>query len=251
MTDLTFYLAYLLPLVLCLAAVLYSSVGHGGASAYIAVLSLFGFAAAAIRPAALALNIVVACIAMIQFARARHVAWKLFVPLSIASVPLAFVGGMISLPTNLHRLLLGVVLLYAAGYLWWSTRVPRIDEVQRTLALPWLLAAGGAIGMLSGLTGVGGGIFLSPLLLALHAATTRDTSGTSAAFILVNSIAGLAGFLMRGGTIPEQVPIWAVAAGIGGIVGATWGAKYLATTTLRKILALVLTIAGLKMLGIG
>jgi uncharacterized membrane protein YfcA len=237
------------------AAMLYSSVGHGGASAYIAVLTLFGFAAAVIRPTALVFNVVVACIAMVQFARARHVPWHLFTPLALAAVPMAFVGGMLSLPTNVHRIMLGVVLLYAAAYLLWGSLSPRVDEVRRRLALPWLLAIGAAIGLLSGLTGVGGGIFLSPLLLALYAATTRDTSGTSAAFILVNSIAGLAGLYVRTGSLPNEIPTWmlagVVAVAIGGAIGATWGAKHLATKTLRRILALVLAIAGLKMLGIG
>jgi uncharacterized membrane protein YfcA len=240
-------------LVLCLGigAMLYASVGHGGASAYIAIMTLFAMAPAEIRPAALCLNIVVSGIAATQFIRAGHMSWRLLLPFAAAAVPLAFVGGMVSLPTHGYRPLLGVILLYATVSLVWSARKVSDEEPKRRLPLAAVLGMGGGIGLLSGLTGVGGGIFLSPLLLALRVAATRETSAVSSAFIFVNSIAGLTGFMLKGGSIPTHVPYWAIAVAVGGFVGATWGARYLRTPTLRYLLALVLLIAGLKMLGIG
>ncbi len=248
--DLTSTTLWMIPALL-LGAALYASVGHGGASAYIAIMALFGLLPAEIRPSALTLNIVVSGIAAWQFISQGHINWKILLPLAASAVPLAFIGGMIHLPANLYRPLLGIVLLYAAGTLWWSAKAANEDAPKRALGIPLMAVLGAGIGFLSGLTGVGGGIFLSPLLLALGAAATRETSGISAVFIFVNSIAGLSGFLLKGGTIPSAVPVWAVAVAIGGFIGARWGARHFRTPTLRRLLSVVLAIAGLKMLGVG
>jgi uncharacterized membrane protein YfcA len=228
-------------------ALLYASVGHGGASGYLAAMALFGVAPAVMKPTALALNVLVAGLATYQFARAGAIAPRLLWPLILASIPCAYLGGRLQLPVELYKPLVGAVLVYAA---WQSLRAARADQVQVT-AQParWVLfATGAALGLLSGLTGVGGGIFLSPLLLFLGWAPLRTISGTSAAFILVNSIAGLFGLLSHHPVLPDALPLWALAAVIGGYIGARFGAARLGNVTIRRVLSAVLLVAGIKML---
>ena len=242
--------AALLAALILAAAVLYSSVGHAGASGYLAAMALFGLTPEVMRPTALVLNILVATIATARFYRAGFFSWPKLWPFALASVPLAFVGGAVHLPTSLYKPLVGLVLLYAAARLiqssfgkadWPSTRA-------RTLPLIPAVASGAVIGLLSCLTGVGGGIFLSPLLLFTGWAETRETSGVSAAFILVNSVAGLGGNLVSLRFLPDMVSLWAAAAVLGGIAGSELGSRRLASTTLRRLLALVLVVAGLKLM---
>ncbi|HYR46373.1 MAG TPA: sulfite exporter TauE/SafE family protein, partial [Thermoanaerobaculia bacterium] len=221
---------------------MYSSVGHGGASAYLAVMALAGLAPTVMRPAALVLNLIVAAIGSIRFARAGHFRWRLFWPFAVTSIPLAFVGGAITLPDAVYRRILAVVLLFAAYRLW---RVFRGGEEKiRLPPLPAALVWGAAIGLLSGLTGVGGGIFLSPLLLLAHWAEPKPTAAVSAAFIWVNSFAGLLGKPSSLAVLPEGIALWAAAAAIGGILGAGLGSRRLPSLTLRRLLAVVLLIAG-------
>src|SRR5947207_1803507 len=167
------------------AAFAYASVRHGGASAYIAAMALAGIAPPAMRPIALALNILVSAIATYKFWRAGYFRWRLFWPFAAVSIPLAFVGGAITLPGHAYKMLVGVVLIYAAWQLWRSARagdeMREVREPRVTLAM----AVGGALGLLAGLTGVGGGIFLSPVLLILGWAGTKQTSAVAAPFILV------------------------------------------------------------------
>ncbi len=236
----------LLPAAILVAAVLYSSVGHGGASAYLAVMSLAGLAPGLMRPAALVLNLVVAAIAAFRFARAGHFRLSLFWPFAVASIPFAFLGGSITLPDAVYRRILGLVLLFAAYRLW---RVFRGGE--ETVHTPPLAAAllwGAAIGMLSGLTGVGGGIFLSPLLLLAHWAEPKPTAAVSAAFIWVNSFAGLLGKPASLAALPASIPLWVLAAALGGMVGAGLGSRRLPSLVLRRLLAVVLVVAGGKLL---
>jgi hypothetical protein len=236
----------LLPAVIFVAAVLYSSVGHGGASAYLAVMSLVGLAPGVMRPVALVLNLVVAAIAAFRFARAGHFRLRLFWPFAAASIPFAFLGGSITLPDVVYRRVLGLVLLFAAYRLW---RVFRGGEEKlRTPPLAAALFWGAAIGMLSGLTGVGGGIFLSPLLLLAHWAEPKPTAAVSAAFIWVNSFAGLLGKPASLAALPAGIALWAAAAAAGGIVGAGLGSRRLPSLVLRRLLALVLVVAGGKLL---
>ncbi len=242
------------PIVLALAAGMlvaafaYASVGHGGASAYLAALALAGVAPPEMRPIALALNILVSAIGTWKFHRAGYFRWRLFWPFAVVSIPLAFVGGAITLPGHAYRILVGLVLVYAAWQLWMSARVG--DEM-RTLREPPLLlamAVGAVLGLLSGLTGVGGGIFLSPMLLMLGWAGTKQTSATSAPFILVNSIAGLAaGFTMKSASLPAHIWLLGMAVLIGGWFGAEYGSRRFANPVVRRILALVLALAGGKM----
>jgi uncharacterized protein len=230
-----------------IAAVLYSSVGHGGASGYLAAMALFGIAPAVMKPTALVLNIIVAAIATLKFYRAGCFERSLFWQLALGSIPWAFLGGSIAIPTQIYKPIVGLVLLYAAARLGLfssnsGTQPPR--------SLPiWLaIGLGMAIGFLSGLTGVGGGIFLSPLLLLMGWATMKQAAGVSAAFILVNSIAGLLGYLTKFPTLPSSLWYWAIAAAVGGWMGSEYGSKRIGSKRLQLLLAVVLTIAGLKLI---
>ncbi|HJR07055.1 MAG TPA: sulfite exporter TauE/SafE family protein [Pyrinomonadaceae bacterium] len=240
-----------LALLILLAATLYSSVGHGGASGYLAAMALFGLAPATMKPTALCLNILVASIATFRFWRAGCFSWPLLWPFAVASVPLAFVGGAITLPTNVYKQIVGVTLLYAAFRLFLFTRA-KADSAAATATrnapLPLAIFFGALIGLLSGLTGVGGGIFLSPLLLLAGWADTRRTAGVSAAFILVNSIAGLLGNFTSVQALPRAIPYFALAAIVGGLVGSEFGSRRLASVTIRRLLAVVLVVAGVKMI---
>jgi uncharacterized membrane protein YfcA len=231
------------------AAFAYASVGHGGASAYIAAMALAGIAPADMRPIALTLNILVSAIATYKFAHAGYFRWRLFWPFAAVSVPLAFIGGAISLPGHAYKILVGVVLIYAAWQLWRSAKAG--DEMREVREPPITLAmvVGAVLGLLAGLTGVGGGIFLSPLLLIAGWAGTKQTSAVAAPFILVNSIAGLAaGFTMKSATLPAQVWILAVAVLAGGWLGAEYGSRRFTNPLIRRMLAVVLAVAGAKML---
>jgi hypothetical protein len=234
-----------LTLLIFAAAALYASVGHAGASGYLAAMALFDLAPETMRPTALALNILVAAVATVKFHRAGYFSWPAFWPFALASVPLAFVGGTLSLPGSLYRPLVALVLLYAAYRL--LAAKPAAATPARRIPLWAGLAAGAGIGLLSGLTGVGGGIFLSPLLLLMNWAEPRSTSGVSAAFILVNSTAGLLGQVPSLAALPGAIPLWALAAVAGGWIGAEYGSRRLGNTLIQRLLAVVLIIAGLKM----
>lgn len=236
-----------LSLLIFLAAVLYSSVGHAGASGYLAVMALFSVAPPVMRPTALVLNILVALVASTKFYRAGHFVWRLFWPFALTSVPLAYLGGRIALPNVYYKYLVGAVLLLSAYRL---LRNPNIgNQPSEQLPALWLmLLMGGVLGLLSGLTGVGGGIFLSPLLLFMGWAQMRQASGVAAVFILVNSISGLLGLLSRAPQLPSQIGYFAVAAIIGGFIGAEYGSQRIAGINLKRLLAVVLIIAGIKMM---
>lgn len=230
-----------------LAAMLYSSVGHAGASGYLAVMALFGFAPGVMKPTALALNILVALIATMKFYRAGRFTFELFWPFALTSIPAAFIGGALTLPAKWYDAIVGVALLYAAVWMFRSAKTAAKVLVHPP-PLAVALGCGLVIGLLSGLTGVGGGIFLSPLILMMGWAETRATSAVAAAFILVNSIAGLLGHLSSIAQLPPALPLWALAAVIGGWIGAEYGSKRLATPVLRQLLSAVLVVAGLKMI---
>ena len=228
-------------------AALYASVGHGGASSYLAVMGLFSLAPDVMKPTALALNILVAGVATFKFYRAGLFKWELFWPFAIASIPAAFVGGAVMLPARWYKIVVGVVLLYAAVWMFRSAMKP-ISKETHPPPLWAALIAGLAIGFLSGLTGVGGGIFLSPLLLRMGWAETRATSGVAAPFILVNSIAGLLGHIASVSQLPPSVPVWGAAALIGGWIGASYGSKRAPVPVLRQLLSLVLVVASVKLI---
>jgi uncharacterized protein len=234
----------LIILALFTVAILYSSVGHGGASGYLAVMALLAVAPEITRPTALVLNVFVATIGTIQFYRAGHFSWRIFAPFAITSIPFAFLGGMISLPTSAYKIVLGTVLILAAIRLAWNLKSDAGTTQPNIIAA---LLIGAVIGLLSGLVGVGGGIFLTPILLLMNWAETRTAAGVSAMFILVNSIAGLAGNYAQVSNLPSNVWIWVAAAVVGGIIGSTLGSKRFDSLTLRRVLALVLLFAGVKL----
>lgn len=237
-------------------AALYASVGHGGASGYLAVMALFGLAPAVMKPTALALNIVVSAVATARFHRQGLFTWSLFWPFAVVSIPAAFIGGGLIAPTRAYRIFVGLVLLNAAIWMLRSTlratAIPGLDAqtVDKTPrpALWLAIPAGLAIGFLAGMTGVGGGIFLSPLILYAGWADTRTTSGVAAPFILVNSIAGLLGHLAGLTSLPPQIPLWSGVVLIGGWVGAGYGSVRAPATILRRLLSVVLVIAGVKLI---
>lgn len=234
------------------AAVLYASVGHAGASAYLAAMALVGVAPATMRPTALALNILVAAIVTVRFQLARQLRWRAVVPFLIGSVPLAFVGGFLTLPSGVYKPLAGVVLLIAAGRLFITAgREAAVEDAEPHIPGLPAVAAGAAIGFVSGLVGTGGGIFLTPLLLFLRWSGARAAAGMSSVFILGNSIAGLAGNMAAVNGLPGPLPLWLVAVVLGGLAGAELGARRLGTADLRRALAIVLVIAALKLVLLG
>lgn len=233
--------------MMALAAALYSSVGHGGASAYLAIMALFSIAPETMRPTALALNLVVATFAAARFALRGQANWPLLAAFAVTAVPAAYVGGGIELAPELYRPLVGIVLLAAAVRLFWQperlaarpTRPPRL-----AVTLP----SGAALGLLAGLTGTGGGIFLSPMIILFGWEGARRTSGVAAAFIVVNSAAGLAGNLASVRHIPAELPVLAGAVLGGALLGSWLGTSRLPRHRLLQALGLVLVVAGLKLL---
>ena len=245
--DTALIIALLLAALIFVVALLYSTVGHAGASGYLAAMALFGMAPLVMKPTALTLNIIVALIGTIRFYQAGFFSWRTFWPFAIASIPAAYIGGALTLPVPIYKSIVGVVLLYSAARLFWSA--DSADNRKTTLVPIWMALIGGAgIGLLSGLTGVGGGIFLSPVLLLMHWAKTKETSGVSAAFILVNSIAGLLGQYSAITYLPNDLVYWAPAALVGGWIGTELGTKLLPISGIRKWLSVVLVLAGLKLL---
>jgi uncharacterized membrane protein YfcA len=230
-----------------LAALLYTSVGHAGASAYLAIMAFFNVVPATMRPTALVLNIIVASFTTWRYARAGQTDFRLALPFIIGAVPLAFLGGSIHLPTQAYRPMVGIVLIIAAIRLLW----PRPLQRQENIAPPPKLVgvgSGAGIGLLSGLTGTGGGIFLSPLLIMLGWSEPRKASGIAALFILFNSAAGLAGNLSSVGHLPAELPYFIAAVAAGAAIGTTLGIYRLPIARLFHLLGIVLVIAGLKLI---
>ena len=234
------------------AAVLYASVGHAGASAYLAAMALVGVAPATMRPTALALNILVASIVTVRFQLAGQLRWRAVAPFLIGSIPLAFLGGFLTLPPGVYKALAGAVLLVAAARLFMTAgREAATEEPEpRVPTLP-AVATGAAIGFISGLVGTGGGIFLTPLLLFVRWSGAHAAAGMSSVFILGNSVSGLAGNVAAVQGLPGPLPAWLAAVAIGGLVGAELGARRLGTADLRRALAVVLVVAASKLILLG
>lgn len=234
-----------------LVAVLYSSVGHAGASGYIAAMTLLGFAPEQMRPTALALNLLVGAIGLYRFWRGGHVRWRNILPFVLASAPAAYFAAQVKLPKDAYSMLLGIVLIVAAiGVFRSASRAEAEDAGAQGRRVPWAagLIAGGVIGTLSGLTGTGGAIFLTPLLLFAHWMPTREASGTSVAFVWINSLTALAGLLQSQQALPTMLPLWLGAVAIGALIGTQLGLRWLPVRGLRHALGVVLLIAAGKLL---
>jgi uncharacterized membrane protein YfcA len=237
--------AWIFPLGILLVAFLYSSVGHAGASGYIAVMAFYSIPAQEIRPVTLSLNIVVAILGGWNFIRAGHFSMKLFWPLAIASIPLAFLGGYLRLPNHLLHLLLGFVLWGSA--LRFLIR-PKEETVFHSPMRSSLLATGGVLGLFAGLTGTGGGIFLTPWMIWRKWAPTKTVAALSVIFILVNSISGLAGYISSVRALPRVGWILFSVAIVGGWFGSYWGSRRYSPVWIQRLRALVLLIAGAKLI---
>ncbi|MBI5857727.1 MAG: sulfite exporter TauE/SafE family protein [Sphingobacteriales bacterium] len=238
--DLSFY-----PLLL-LVAFLYASVGHGGASGYLALMAFFSFPSEAMRPAALLLNIFVSLIAFIQYYRIGYFQWKLFWPFAIASIPASFAGGLFTLDDTLYKKVLGVLLIFPIVKLAGLKFKP--EGLQREVPFYAALLTGTLIGFLSGMIGIGGGIILSPVILLLHWADMKQTAAVSALFIFVNSLAGLAGLFTTGFEYKPEMGWMIAVAFAGGLAGSYLGALKFNSLLLKRILAAVLLIASVKLL---
>lgn len=234
-------------LLMGLAAALYSTVGHGGASAYLAIMALFAVAPETMRPTALALNLVVAGFGVWQYARAGQINIRLLAAFVITAAPAAFIGGGISVAPEVYRPMVGVVLWAAAiRLLWQPSRLAQREPRQPPLALT--LPVGAGLGLLAGLTGTGGGIFLSPLIILFGWEDARRTSGVAAGFIFLNSLAGLAGNVAAVRALPPELPWLIMAVIIGAVVGTWLGSTRLPKPRLLQGLGLVLVIAGAKLI---
>ena len=230
------------------AAFLYASVGNAGASGYLAVMALFNLAPDVMKPTALALNILVASIATLHFVRARYFSWHIFWPFALTSIPFSYLGGRILLPGAIYKPLVGIVLLYVAYRLFRSASLGRTLAEKHAMPVWLALGAGAGIGFLAGMIGLGGGIFLTPLLLFTGWAEPHQAAGVSAVFNLVNSLAGLLGQATILAALPGAIIPWAIAAGIGGWIGAGYGSRRLGNARLQQALGVVLLIAGLKIM---
>ena len=231
--------------LMMLAAMLYTSVGHAGASAYLAIMALFAVAPETMRPTALVLNVLVASFTTWRFVRAGQFNGRLMAAFVLGAVPAAFVAGRFTLPDDVYKPLIALVLLLAAVRMIWPTDLSRAKEPRP----PHLLIAvgvGALIGVLSGLTGTGGGIFLSPVILLMGWEATRRTSGISAGFILCVSMAGLAGNLTSIGRLPAELPWFIAAVAVGAVIGTRFGVSKLDPGRLRQALGIVLVIASAK-----
>lgn len=237
---------YLFYGLLFLVAFLYSSVGHGGASGYLALMAIFSFTPDVMKPTALLLNLFVSLTSFIQFYRGKHFDWKIFLPFAISSVPMAFFGGLISIDTFVYKKILGVLLLIPIiRFLFFNTVA--VDEIKKSNPV-LSLVIGAGIGLLSGMIGIGGGIILTPVLLLLKWTDMKKAAGISALFIFVNSIAGLAGQLTKGIHFSTDMYAYVVIAFAGGVCGAYFGSLKFNQNILKYLLAVVLMLAAYKLL---
>jgi hypothetical protein len=237
---------YLILLSLLTIAFLYASVGHGGASGYITVLTLWHIQNSLIRPSVLILNMLVSAVAFIQYYRAGHFSWKIFLPFAVTSIPAAFWGGQHKPDADIYNKILGVALFFPIlkllGFFGKET------EQTRPVNLPVALAIGFVIGLVSGMLGIGGGIFLTPVLLLLHWAKMKTAAAVSALFIFVNSLSGFIGLLQKGFEVNNEMFAWIATALIGGVFGSYFGSRKFNSQALRYLLAGGLVIAAFKLL---
>lgn len=233
-------------LLLAVVAFLYSSVGHGGASGYLALMTLFSSQISVMKPSALLLNLFVSCISFFFYYKMNYFRPKLFYPFALTSVPAAFIGGFIPIENNIYKIILGLVLILAAMRLFgfFNSKEKQITKVNTPLAM----GIGFGIGLLSGMLGIGGGIILSPILLILGWATVKETAAISSLFIFVNSIAGLLGYFWSGKSLPIESVYLVPIAVFGGMLGAYYGSGYFSNKVLKYVLATVILMASVKLI---
>ena len=232
--------------LLFVVAFLYASVGHGGASGYLALMAIFSITPEVMKPTALLLNLFVSLTSFIQFYRGRHFKWKIFLPFAITSVPMAFVGGLIIVEAVVYKKILGLLLLIPIIRFLFFRNIT-VDELKKS-NIVLSLFIGAAIGFLSGLVGIGGGIILSPVLLLLKWTDMKQTAAISALFIFVNSLSGLAGQLTKGIHFSTDMIAYVAIAFAGGIFGAFYGSLRFNQNVLKYMLATVLMVASYKLL---
>ena len=235
--------------LLFILAFLYASVGHGGASGYLALMAIFSMAPEVMRPTALFLNLFVSLTAFIQFYRAKHFDWKIFLPLALASIPMAFIGGMIDIDPVIYKRILGLLLVIPILRFLFFPNAEISPSGKPNTAISVLM--GGSIGFLSGLIGIGGGIILSPLLLLMRWTDQKQTAAISALFIFVNSLSGLGGQWSKGLVFTADMGTYTVVAFVGGLLGAYLGALKFNQQVLKMLLAVILLIASIKLIWTG
>jgi uncharacterized membrane protein YfcA len=242
--------SFILIVAFACVALLYSAVGQAGGTGYIAVMGLAGFTPATIKPTALALNILVAIIGCARFYSLGLLTWRTCYPFAILGAPFSLVGGAVNLPATVYQPVVGALLLLAGMQMLRSARTVAEQDHEAPRNPPFLasLIVGGLVGFGSGITGVGGGIFLAPLVLMLGWVATRQAGAISAMFNLLNSAAALAGVWATVPSLPPELPLWLTAVGVGALVGSWLGAHYLKPTALRLLLAALLFIAGARMI---
>ena len=232
--------------ILFFVAFLYAAVGHGGASGYLALMALYGVAPDGMKPTALMLNLFVSLTSFIQYYRGGYFLKKLFIPIAAASIPMAFIGGMITVEENIYKRVLGVLLLFPVIRFFFFKNVEDNDLKPSNLTIA--IVTGAVVGLLSGMIGIGGGIILSPILLLLQWTNQKQTAAISAAFIFVNSVAGLGGMLTQGISFTGDMVMYIVVAFVGGLLGAYFGSKKFNQNVLKHVLATVLLLASYKLL---
>jgi uncharacterized membrane protein YfcA len=233
-------------ILLFIVAFLYASVGHGGASGYLALMALFSVAPEVMKPTALLLNLFVSVVSFIQFYRGGYFKWNIFWPLALASVPMAFLGGLVHVEASVYKKILGLLLLIPIIRFLFFSNI-KVDELKKPFFLLSLFI-GAAIGLLSGLIGIGGGIILSPVLLLLKWTDMKQTAAISALFIFVNSLSGLVGQMTKGIQFNPDMYAYVAVAFIGGICGAYFGSLKFKQVVLKHLLAIVLIVAAWKLL---
>lgn len=231
---------------LLLGAILYTSVGHAGASIYIAIMALFSVPAVVIKPTALMLNIFVSTFTSWRFIKHGFFDLKVLIPIASGAIIFSFIGGYINISSHFYKSIVGIILVFSAINLIWKKNF-KVVKTKKPFLL-WPVLSGCGIGFLAGLTGTGGGIFLSPLLLFLNWSDTKKTSGICAVFILINSFFGLLGNFSSVQYIPAELPVYLIATMIGAFIGTSLGIKHYSITGIRKALAVVLIIAGFKLI---
>jgi uncharacterized membrane protein YfcA len=230
-------------------ALLYASVGQTGASGYLAAMGVFGLAPAAMKTTALSLNLLVAGIGTLQFWRGGLLSWRSFYPFAVLGFPFSLIGGAVQLPRHYYYPVVGVILLLSAVQMFRSARTNNATQAPPPVRPPFIpaLLTGAAIGFVSGTTGTGGGVFLAPVILSMNWVSLRRTAAVTAVYNLLNSAAALMGAYSILGSVPQALPIWLVAVGVGGTIGAFIGSRYLPDSALRYILAVILLVSGVKL----